>query len=100
MPRITGQTEWTFTGVKNDMYQHEHDVLFASIRQNKPIADGERMATSTMLAMMGRMAAYTGQEITWDQAMNSQERIFPDKLDWTGSLAVGPMPRPGQTKFL
>ena len=67
------------------MYQREHDVLFASIRQNKPINDGERMATSTMLAMMGRMAAYTGQEVTWDQAMNSQERIFPDKLEWNGS---------------
>ncbi len=100
MPRITGQTEWTFTGTKNDMYQHEHDVLFASIRQNKPIADGERMATSTLLAMMGRMAAYTGQEITWEQALNSQERIFPDKLEWNGALAVTPMPRPGQTKFL
>ena len=49
------------TGQKNDMYQYEHDVLFASIRQNKPINDGERMATSTLLAMMGRMAAYTGQ---------------------------------------
>ena len=82
------------------MYQHEHDVLFASIRQNKPIADGERMATSTLLAMMGRMAAYTGQEITWEQALNSQERIFPDKLEWNGALAVTPMPRPGQTKFL
>jgi myo-inositol 2-dehydrogenase / D-chiro-inositol 1-dehydrogenase len=103
LPRIVsreGQTTWTFTGAKNDMYQREHDVLFASIRQNKPINDGERMATSTLLAMMGRMAAYTGQEITWDQALNSQERIFPDKLDWSGSLAVTPMPRPGQTKFL
>jgi len=82
------------------MYQYEHDVLFASIRQSKPVNDGERMATSTLLAMMGRMAAYTGQEITWDQALNSQEQIFPSDLKWDMSLPVGPMPRPGQTKFI
>ena len=100
LPRITGQTEWTFTGTKSDMYQYEHDVLFASIRQNKPVNDGERMASSTMLAMMGRMAAYTGQEITWDQAMSSQEQIFPSSLAWDMSLPVAPMARPGQTKFV
>src|SRR5205085_2562301 len=46
MPRIAGKTEWTFQGQKNDMYQAEHDALFASIRQGKPINDGQRMATS------------------------------------------------------
>ena len=100
VPRITGATEWSFTGQKNDMYQYEHDMLFQSIRQAKPINDGERMATSTLLAMMGRMAAYTGQQHTWEQAMNSQERIFPESLTWDGALPVGPMPRPGQTKFV
>ncbi len=82
------------------MYQYEHDVLFASIRKNKPVNDGERMVTSTLLAMMGRMAAYTGKEITWDQAMNSQEQIFPSNLTWGMSLPVGPMPRPGKTPFV
>ncbi|MDQ6707702.1 MAG: Gfo/Idh/MocA family oxidoreductase [Acidobacteriota bacterium] len=100
LPRITGATNWTFQGPKNDMYQAEHDALFASIRQNKPINDGQRMATTTMLAIMGRMAAYTGQQITWDDAMNSKERIFPEKLDWDMKLPVAPMPRPGITKFI
>jgi len=100
MPRIEGATKWTFEGQKNDMYQAEHDALFASIRQGKPINDGQRMATSTLLAIMGRMAAYTGQLVTWDQAMNSQEQIFPDKLDWNGSKEVAPMARPGETKLL
>lgn len=99
LPRITGQTNWTFSGPKNDMYQAEHDALFASIRQNKPINDGQRMATSTMLAIMGRMAAYTGQQITWEEAMNSKEHLFPEKLDWDMKLPVAPMPRPGITKF-
>lgn len=100
MPKITGATEWTFTGQKYDMYQYEHDMLFQSLRKNQPINNGERMATSTLLAMMGRMAAYTGREITWDMALNSQERIFPEKLDWDGSMPVPPLPRPGVTKFL
>ena len=79
LPRIEGQNTWTFEGTKNDMYQHEHDVLFAAIRKGEAINNGERMATSTLLGIMGRMAAYTGQTVTWDQAMNSQERIFPEK---------------------
>jgi Predicted dehydrogenases and related proteins len=99
LPRIEGETKWTFEGVKNDMYQAEHDVLFASIRRGSPVNDGERMATSTLLAIMGRMAAYTGQTITWEQAMNSQERLVPEKLEWNMSLPVQPMARPGITKF-
>jgi myo-inositol 2-dehydrogenase / D-chiro-inositol 1-dehydrogenase len=99
-PRIEGKTNWTWTGQKYDMYQREHDVLFASIRKGQPVNDGKRMATSTLLAMMGRMAAYTGQQITWDQAMNSQEKLFPDDLDWNGSMEVPPRAEPGITKFV
>ena len=100
MPRIEGQTKWTFEGQKNDMYQAEHDALFASIRQGKPINNGERMATSTLLAIMGRMAAYTGRELTWDDAMNSQEKLFPDTLLWDASHPVPPIAIPGKTKFI
>jgi hypothetical protein len=49
---------------------------------------------------MGRMAAYTGQTITWEQAMNSQEQLFPDELKWDGSFEPTPMPLPGKTKFV
>lgn len=100
IPRIEGQENWQFEGQKVDMYQAEHDALFAAIRSGKTINDGERQATSTLLGIMGRMAAYTGQTITWDQAFNSQERIFPDKLEWGGSLPVTPIARPGVTKFI
>lgn len=99
-PRITGDKTWTYTGTKNDMYQAEHDALFASIRRGQPINDGEWMSNSTMLAIMGRMAAYTGQQITWEQALNSQEQLFPyDKLDWGGTVSYPPLARPGITKF-
>ncbi len=99
VPRIEGKTNWTWSGQKYDMYQREHDVLFASIRQHQPVNDGKRLATSTLLAIMGRMAAYTGQEITWDQALNSQENLFPDHLTWQSSLSVPPRAEPGITKF-
>jgi predicted dehydrogenase len=99
-PRIEGKTNWTWTGQKYDMYQREHDVLFASIRKAQPLNDGKRMATSTLLAMMGRMAAYTGQQVTWDMALNSQEKLFPDQLDWNGSHEVPKRAEPGITKFI
>ncbi len=98
-PRIEGKTNWTWTGQKYDMYQREHDVLFASIRKQQPVNDGKRLATSTLLAIMGRMAAYTGQEVTWDQALNSQEKLFPENLAWNGSLPVAPRAEPGITKL-
>lgn len=100
VPRIEGKTNWAWSGQKYDMYQREHDVLFASIRKNQPVNDGKRMATSTMLAMMGRMAAYTGQEVTWEQALNSEEKLYPEHLEWNASLAVPPRAQPGITKLV
>ncbi len=99
VPRIEGKTNWTWSGQPYDMYQREHDVLFAAIRKNEPVNDGKRMTTSTLLAMMGRMAAYTGEQVTWDQALNSQEKLVPDNLDWKGTHEVPPLARPGVTKF-
>jgi predicted dehydrogenase len=61
---IQSGSDWYYPGPKNDMYQTEHDELFASIRSGKPINNGDYMARSTLLAIMGRMAAYTGQLIT------------------------------------
>ena len=74
--------------------------MFAAIRKNQPINNGKRMATSTLLAIMGRMAAYTGQTVTWEQALNSQERLVPEHLDWNGKLDVKPIAQPGITKLV
>jgi hypothetical protein len=82
------------------MYQVEHDEFFASIRAGNPINDGDRMATSTLLSIMGRMAAYTGQEITWEMAMNSKEKLVPDQFDWDMTLPVPPVALPGITQFV
>src|SRR4029078_5054617 len=69
--RLKGQKEWVCGGANNNLSQQKHDDLFASIRSGKPINNGEYMAKSTLLAIMGRMAAYTGQGITWEMAMNN-----------------------------
>jgi myo-inositol 2-dehydrogenase/D-chiro-inositol 1-dehydrogenase len=98
---IRGRTNWRHREEKmRDMYQIEHDELFASIRSGKPINDGEWMAQSTMLAIMGRMAAYTGQQITWEEAMNSQENLTPAKFAWDAPISVPPVAMPGLTKFV
>ncbi|MBC7852716.1 MAG: hypothetical protein IAF94_04695 [Pirellulaceae bacterium] len=96
----TDTGDWVYSGKENQMYQTEHDELFASIRSGKPINNGEYMANSTLLAIMGRMAAYTGQAITWEMAMNSQEDLTPPKYDWDVPLSVPPVARPGVTKFV
>lgn len=97
--RIHGGATWDYPGPRNNMYQTEHDELFAAIRAGKPINNGVRMANSTMMAILGRMAAYTGKAITWDQAINSKEDMTPAKYEW-GPMPVGPVAMPGKTAFL
>jgi predicted dehydrogenase len=99
-PVIAGKESWHYTGPKGDMYQIEHDELFAAIRSGQPINDGIWMAHSTLMALMGRTAAYTGKEISWDEAMNSQEKRVPDNLTWDMELPIKPMAMPGETKFI
>jgi predicted dehydrogenase len=97
---IRGETNWAFQGPNNSLYQQEHDELFASIRAGKPINNGEYMAKSTLLAIMGRMAAYTGQQITWKMAMESKEDLTPPKWDWDAKLPEAPVAVPGVTQFV
>jgi predicted dehydrogenase len=90
---------------KDNMYQNEHSELIASIRSGKPINNGEWMTYSTMMAIMGRMATYTGQEITWEKALNSQEDLSPKEYKFGAMKEWAPVPewevaRPGVTKFI
>ena len=96
---IKSASDWYYNGPKNNMYQTEHDELFASIRKGKPINNGEYMTRSTLLAIMGRMAAYTGQEITWEMAMNSKEDLSPSEYTWRGTPPPAQVARPGQKRF-
>jgi predicted dehydrogenase len=92
--------QWTYRGEPNNPSQTEHDELFASIRSGKPIHNGAYMAKSTLLAILGRMAAYTGQLITWDMALNSKEDLSPPRYDWTVRLPDPPVAQPGVTQFV
>ncbi len=95
--RITGAKKWDFDGEQNDPYQTEHDDFFASIRSGKPLNEGRYVAESTLTAIMGRMATYSGKEVTWDQAMKSDETWGPKSYAF-GPLPVDPVPMPGQNQ--
>ena len=92
--------EWSYDGPKNQMYQAEHDALFAGIRAGRPLNNGDSMARSTLLAIMGRMAAYTGQQVTWEMALNSREDYRPPRYDWDAPPPPSQVAVPGQTRFL
>lgn len=82
---------------KSDPYVQEHIDLFASIRNTGPyLNEGVRVAESCLTAIMGRMAAYTGKEITWDDALKSDENLVPEVLDFAKAYPLGPIPVPGQ----
>ena len=100
-PRIDtpdGKVKWQWEGEEYDMYQREHDVLFQSIRAGKPKNDDLNLATSTMLAMMGRDAAYSGQQLTWEQALNSQVSLQPPTMQMTAKFEAPGLAIPGRTR--
>ena len=94
---IKGEHEWSWNGPNNDPYQTEHDDFFASIRTGKPLSEGQYVAESTLTAIMGRMASYSGKEVTWEKALNSDEKWGPDSYEF-GPLPVDPVPMPGQKR--
>jgi myo-inositol 2-dehydrogenase / D-chiro-inositol 1-dehydrogenase len=98
--RIDGPHRWKYQGELPDMYQVEHDELFAGIRADKALNDGSFMADSTLMAIMGRMATYTGQKVTWKQALKSTENLMPPRLDMSASLPMPPVAKPGVTKLV
>ena len=97
---ITGSNPWIYEGAAPNMYQVEHDEFFDSIRTGKVINNGDRMATSTLAGIMGRMAGYTGKQIDWDMASNSQQVLIPEITSWDTVVDVPPLARPGVTPFI
>jgi predicted dehydrogenase len=100
---ITGQTSWKSPRPKPgepNLYDIEHITLFKDLRAGNPPNDGDRMVKSVLMSLMARMSAYTGQEITWEMAMNSKENTMPANLQWDMKLPVPDLPVPGITKFV
>jgi myo-inositol 2-dehydrogenase/D-chiro-inositol 1-dehydrogenase len=77
-------------GAGANPYQNEHDVLFDAIRNNKPHNEAEYGATSTMTAIMGRLATYSGKVIKWDEAIRSDMRLTTDAEAWDAEPPVLP----------
>ena len=110
MTDLSGNIKYKYPNKWNEdpnPYQVEHDKLFQSIRNNEVINDVEYGAKSTMTAIMGRMATYTGKKITWDQAINSKEMLVPNNLTWNSTPPTLPddngkylVAIPGKTKFI
>jgi hypothetical protein len=91
-----GDRTWRYEGDRNDHYQTEHDVLFASIRGGEPVNNGEYMCKSTMMAVMSRMSAYTGKAVTWDEAMKSPLDLSPSGYAWDAQPPSGEVALPGE----
>ena len=105
--KIEGDNPWKYTGPKPSMYDVEHQELFAAIRSGNTINNGEYLAHSTMLAILGRMVNYTGQALTWEQAINSQETLAPAAYTFDAHPPIlpdkdgkYPIAVPGETKFV
>jgi myo-inositol 2-dehydrogenase / D-chiro-inositol 1-dehydrogenase len=95
---IRGEQSWRYRGEAVSPYEQEHVNLVRSIRAGTPINEGRQVAESNLAAIMVREAAYTGQEISWDEAMQSDQDLSPRALAF-GPMEVPPVPQPGLTKL-
>jgi myo-inositol 2-dehydrogenase/D-chiro-inositol 1-dehydrogenase len=97
----SGQKVWELAGRISDAYKQEHKDLIDSIRAGKPIVELRQTADSSLTAVLGRVAAYTGQRVTWDFLVNKSELdLFPKELSWGGSLPAPQAAIPGKTKLV
>lgn len=96
--RISGENAWRWDGDRPNPYMLEHRDLIASIRAGKPLNEGRQVAESTLTALLGRTAAYTGKEITVEQVLNSTETLVPAQLSF-GPMEVASVAVPGRTDF-
>jgi predicted dehydrogenase len=81
----------------NRPYIQEHTDLIESIRKGEPINELKNVAESTLSAIMGRMSAYTGKQVSWEQALKSTEDTMPVNLTWDMRLPEPPVAVPGTT---
>ena len=99
---IVSEKPWKYEyegkGKKPGMYDLEHVALFKSIRDGKPLNNGDYMCKSTLMAIMGREACYTGKTITWEQAMASEQALGPSSYAW-GTAPEVALKNPGTYEF-
>jgi myo-inositol 2-dehydrogenase/D-chiro-inositol 1-dehydrogenase len=96
-----GKEVWKMGGSISKAYQQEHKDLIDSIRAGKPIVELKQTADSSLVAVLGRVAAYTGQKVTFDfLAKESKLDLFPAELTWESPLPKPQFAIPGKTKLV
>ena len=97
---ITGENPMRIAARRTNMHQLEQDAFLAAVRNGTPINDGDSMCYSTLMGIMAREAAYTGENLTWDEVLHSDLRLGPEAYDWNASLPVPPVAIPGRSRWI
>jgi myo-inositol 2-dehydrogenase / D-chiro-inositol 1-dehydrogenase len=104
--RIEGEKPWRYKGPASSMTDVEHKEMFDAIRAGKTVNNGDYMCLNTLQGILGQMVCYTGQQITWEQAMKSELSFALPRYGWDVEppvkLAAGgqyPTAMPGITSF-
>jgi len=104
---VPGSDDWKYRGKNPDPYQVEHDDLFAAIRTGATYNEADNGAMSTMTAILGRMATYSGKVIEMEAALASNLSLMPKEFTWDAKPLVlpredgsYPVAMPGVTKVL
>jgi myo-inositol 2-dehydrogenase / D-chiro-inositol 1-dehydrogenase len=90
--RIEGEKSWRYEQPRANMYDIEHAELFQSIRSGQPINNGNYMILSSALGIVAQIACYTGQVITWEDAMKSKRSFALARYGWDVEPPVKPGP--------
>ncbi len=97
---IEGERPFRYEGPQVNGQVQEHADLVASIRGGKPLNEGDQIANSSLMAIMGRMSAYTGQEVTWEFALNQSKQNYVLDHPKPGPGVVEAMAVPGKTRLV
>jgi predicted dehydrogenase len=98
--RIEGEEPWrSERDPPQELHQATQDAFFAALRAGRRIDNGEYMAKSTLMAILGRMCAYTGRSLTWEQALASQEELKPSAYALDAEPPEAKVAIPGVTPF-
>lgn len=94
---IIGEKSWNWRKPRTprSMYDLEHEEFFAAIRSGDRKDDAEWIGHSTVMAILGRTACYSGKRITWDAMWNAEQKLVPDHIDINGKLPIRPLRIPG-----
>ncbi|MFC1544924.1 hypothetical protein ACFL4X_02035 [Gemmatimonadota bacterium] len=95
---ITGENAWRYRTRRIDSRKQEQTDLVAAIRSGQTVNDAHSIAQSTLTAIMGREAAYSGEMVDWQRALESKQDLVPKKFKF-GPLAIRPVPRPGEYRL-